>query len=108
MAYCRYKESAGKNKQNGTPYNGKSPQQARPLTRPTRMLRGRAIRRAGHNHMRDYTIMHACGLEQYETNKAQAIREAKKHKRQCLLDPLPPVFIDESNNKELTGKYWKF
>ncbi len=56
--------------------------------------------------MKDFTIMHACGLEEYETSKSKAIAVARKHKKECKLE-VEPVYIDESLDHELTGNHWK-
>ena len=56
--------------------------------------------------MKDYTIMTDCGIEQYEKTKRDAFREARKHKKECQLESCE-IFIDESENHELIGNYWK-
>lgn len=57
--------------------------------------------------MIDYTISHPCGLEEYETNWQRAMKAARIHKMLCPINESEQVFVDKSEDMELTDTYWK-
>lgn len=54
---------------------------------------------------KDYTLMHACGLEEYHESLSTAKATGKKHAKDCELEN-ERVYLDESKDKELSGRYW--
>ena len=57
--------------------------------------------------MKDYSVSHACGLEEINPTLHHAKNLAKTHKIKCKNTKL--IYIDEYSNTEgeLTGKYWR-